>query len=155
MALAQLTPPTMALHYSCHRPTAPNPVTAIAKRWRGRERAQITTVIAKRVQVRRALIYIEQSVELALNKFVFEPNVAQTWVTVISMIGSFLRGVWQAGGLMGASPAEAFSVQCGLGSTMTADDILARRMIVQIKLQMVRPAEFMVLTFQQQMQGSG
>ena len=54
------------------------------------------------IQVRRALIYIEQSVELALNKFVFEPNVAQTWVTVASMIGSFLRGVWQAGGLMGA-----------------------------------------------------
>jgi phage tail sheath protein FI len=105
------------------------------------------------IQVRRALIYIEQSVELALNKFVFAPNVAQTWVTVSSMIGSFLRGVWQAGGLMGATPAEAFSVQCGLGSTMTADDVLQGRMIVQIKLTMVHPAEFIVLTFQQQMQG--
>jgi phage tail sheath protein FI len=105
------------------------------------------------IQVRRALIYIEQSVELALNKFVFAPNVAQTWVTVTSMIGSFLRGVWQAGGLMGASPAEAFSIQCGLGSTMTAQDVLEGRMIVQIKLTMVRPAEFIVLTFQQQMQG--
>jgi hypothetical protein len=105
------------------------------------------------IQVRRALIYIEQSVELALNKFVFAPNVAQTWVTVSSMIGSFLRGVWQAGGLMGASPTEAFSVQCGLGSTMTADDVLQGKMIVQIKLTMVHPAEFIVLTFQQQMQG--
>jgi phage tail sheath protein FI len=105
------------------------------------------------IQVRRALIYIEQSVELALNKFVFAPNVAQTWVTVTSMVGSFLRGVWQAGGLMGASPAEAFSVQCGLGSTMTAQDVLEGRMIVQIKLTMVHPAEFIVLTFQQQMQG--
>lgn len=105
------------------------------------------------IQVRRALIYIEQSVELALNKFVFEPNVAQTWVTVASMIGSFLRGVWQAGGLMGAAPTDAYSVQCGLGSTMTAQDVLEGRMIVQIKLTMVRPAEFIVLTFQQQMQG--
>ncbi|MEA2822592.1 MAG: uncharacterized protein QOJ86_4596 [Bradyrhizobium sp.] len=105
------------------------------------------------IQVRRALIYIEQSVELALNKFVFAPNVAQTWVTVTSMVGSFLRGVWQAGGLMGASPTEAFSVQCGLGSTMTAQDVLEGRMIVQIKLTMVHPAEFIVLTFQQQMQG--
>lgn len=105
------------------------------------------------IQVRRALIYIEQSVELALNKFVFEPNVAQTWVTVTSMVGSFLRGLWQAGGLMGASPQEAFTVQCGLGSTMTADDVLAGRMIVQIKLSMVRPAEFIILTFRQQMQG--
>lgn len=107
------------------------------------------------IQVRRALIYIEQSVELALNKFVFEPNVAQTWVTVTSMIGSFLRGVWQAGGLMGASPTEAFTVQCGLGSTMTADDVLQGKMIVLIKLTMVHPAEFIVLTFQQQMQGAG
>jgi uncharacterized protein len=105
------------------------------------------------IQVRRALIYIEQSVELALNKFVFEPNVGRTWVTVASMVGGFLRGVWQAGGLMGATPNEAFSVQCGLGSTMTAQDVLEGRMIVQIKLQMVRPAEFIVLTFQQQMQG--
>jgi phage tail sheath protein FI len=105
------------------------------------------------IQVRRALIYIEQSVELALNKFVFEPNVAQTWVTVTSMVGTFLRGVWQAGGLMGASPAEAFSVQCGLGSTMTAQDVLEGKMIVQIKLTMIHPAEFIVLTFQQQMQG--
>jgi Bacteriophage tail sheath protein len=104
------------------------------------------------IQVRRALIYIEQSVELALNKFVFEPNVAQTWVTVTSMIGSFLRGMWQAGGLMGASPAEAFTVQCSLGSTMTAQDVLAGKMIVQIKLQMVHSPEFIVLTFQQLMQ---
>jgi Bacteriophage tail sheath protein len=105
------------------------------------------------IQVRRALIYIEQSVELALNKFVFEPNVAQTWVTVTSMISSFLRGFWAAGGLMGATPTEAFTIQCGLGSTMTAQDILEGRMIVQIKLQMVHPAEFIVLAFQQQMQG--
>ncbi|MEA2880302.1 MAG: uncharacterized protein QOF14_5498 [Hyphomicrobiales bacterium] len=105
------------------------------------------------IQVRRALIYIEQSVELALNKFVFEPNVGRTWVTVASMVGGFLRGVWQAGGLMGATPNEAFSVQCGLGSTMTAQDVLEGRMIVQIKLQMVRPAEFIILSFQQQMQG--
>lgn len=107
------------------------------------------------IQVRRTLIYIEQSVELALNKFVFEPNVAQTWVTVSSMIGAFLRGLWSQGGLMGATPEEAFSVQCGLGSTMTAQDVLEGRMIVQIKLQMVRPAEFIVLTFKQQMQGGG
>lgn len=105
------------------------------------------------IQVRRALIYIEQSIELALNKFVFEPNVAQTWVNVASMVGSFLRGVWQAGGLMGAAPQEAYSVQCGLGSTMTAQDVLEGRMIVKVKLTMVHPAEFIILTFQQQMQG--
>jgi phage tail sheath protein FI len=105
------------------------------------------------IQVRRALIYIEQSVQLALNKFVFEPNVAQTWVAATSMIESFLLGMWQAGGLMGATPAVSFYVRCGPGSTMTADDVLQGRMIVQIGMAMVHPAEFIVLRFQQQVQG--
>ena len=105
------------------------------------------------IQVRRCLIYVEQSVKLALNQFVFAPNVAQTWVTVTSMLGSFLRNLWSAGGLMGSTPTEAYTVQCGLGSTMTAQDILDGYMKVQVTLQMVHPAEFIVLTFQQEMQG--
>jgi hypothetical protein len=105
------------------------------------------------IQVRRTMIFIEQSVKDALTNFVFAPNTAQTWVTVVSMIESFLHGVWAAGGLMGSSPAEAFSVQCGVPVTMTADDILNGNMRVQITLQMVHPAEFIMLTFQQQMAG--
>ena len=107
------------------------------------------------IQVRRTMIFIEQSVKTALNAFVFAPNTAQTWVTVASMIESFLHGVWSAGGLMGASPNEAYKVQVGLGSTMTPTDVLEGRMIVQITLQMVRPAEFIVLTFRQQMLAAG
>ena len=56
------------------------------------------------IQVRRTMIYIEQSIKVALNRFVFAPNTAQTWVTVTSMIESFLHGVWARGGLMGTSP---------------------------------------------------
>ena len=105
------------------------------------------------IQVRRTMIYIEQSVKTALNRFVFAPNTAQTWVTVTSMIESFLHGVWAAGGLMGTSAQQAYNVQCGLGSTMTPDDILNGNMVVQIVLQMVHPAEFIELTFKQQMLG--
>jgi Bacteriophage tail sheath protein len=105
------------------------------------------------VQVRRTMIFIEQSVKTALNSFVFAPNTAQTWVTVVSMIESFLHGVWSAGGLMGASPGEAYNVQAGLGSTMTPIDVLEGRMLVQITLQMIHPAEFIELTFRQQMLG--
>jgi phage tail sheath protein FI len=103
------------------------------------------------IQVRRTMIYIEQSVKTALNRFVFAPNTAQTWVTVTSMIESFLHGVWARGGLMGTSAQQAYNVQCGLGSTMTPDDILNGNMIVQVVLQMVHPAEFIQLTFKQQM----
>lgn len=107
------------------------------------------------IQVRRTLIYIEQSIKAALNQFVFAPNDGQTWVTVTSMISNFLQGLWSQGGLMGAKASEAFSVQCGLGSTMTGLDVLQGYMRVQVTLQMIHPAEFIELTFKQQMQGVG
>jgi len=105
------------------------------------------------IQVRRTLIYIEQSIKNALNQFVFAPNNGQTWTTVTSTVSGFLQGVWSQGGLMGATASEAFTVQCGLGSTMTGKDILDGYMIVQVTLQMIRPAEFIELTFKQTMEG--
>jgi phage tail sheath protein FI len=105
------------------------------------------------IQVRRTLIYIEQSIKNALNQFVFAANTGQTWTTVTSTVSSFLQTVWSQGGLMGATAAEAFSVQCGLGSTMTGKDVLEGYMIVQVTLQMIRPAEFIELTFKQKMEG--
>lgn len=107
------------------------------------------------VQVRRTLIYLEQSIKNALNQFVFAANEGNTWVTVVSTISSFLQGFWSQGGLMGATAAEAFKVECGLNSTMTPMDILQGYMVVQVTLQMIRPAEFIELTFKQKMEGLG
>jgi hypothetical protein len=107
------------------------------------------------IQVRRTLIYIEQSIKAALDPFVFAPNTGQTWATVVAMVSGFLQGVWAQGGLMGATPAEAFTVQCGLGSTMTGTDVLNGYMIVQVTLSLIRPAEFIEITFKQTMQGVG
>ncbi|HNC42699.1 MAG TPA: phage tail sheath subtilisin-like domain-containing protein, partial [Acidobacteriota bacterium] len=107
------------------------------------------------IQVRRTLITVEQSIKLSLDKFVFAANDANTWVTVVSMISNYLQGFWSQGGLMGSTAQEAFSVQCGLGSTMTPMDVLEGYMIVQVTLQMIRPAEFIELTFKQKMEGLG
>ncbi len=104
--------------------------------------------------VRRTAIYIEQSCELATKSFVFEPNNANTWMSVCSMIKSFLTNLWQQGGLQGAKPEEAFNVQCGLGTTMTPQDILEGYMIVSVMVAITRPAEFIVLTINQKMQPS-
>jgi uncharacterized protein len=103
------------------------------------------------LSVRRTMIFLEQSCKLACHPYVFEPNDKNTWEGVKAMIGSFLTSVWKQGGLQGASAAEAFSVQCGLGTTMTGDDILNGFMNVTIKVAVVHPAEFIVLTFQQEM----
>jgi phage tail sheath protein FI len=105
----------------------------------------------KYLQVRRTMIYIEQSVKLAARAYVFEPNNKNTWEAVKAMTGSFLADVWKAGGLMGATPADAFSVDCDLGTTMTGDDVLNGYMNITVKVAVIRPAEFIVLTFQQLM----
>jgi hypothetical protein len=103
------------------------------------------------IQVRRTLIYVEQSVKLALKTYVFAANDATTWSAVTANIGSFLTGLWQRGGLMGAKPDEAFGVVCGLDVTMTQKDVLDGYMIVAVTLQMIHPAEFIELTFTQKM----
>ncbi len=104
------------------------------------------------INVRRTLIYIEQSVKDAAKAYVFAPNDAGTWVNVQSMISSFLTGLWKQGGLVGPKPADAFSVSVGLGSTMTGEDILNGIMRVAVKVAVSHPAEFIEITFQQEMQ---
>lgn len=107
------------------------------------------------INVRRTMIMLEQSIKFAAEPFVFRPNDSNTWVAIRSMIGSFLRGQWQAGALVGSSEDEAFQVDCGLGSTMTPQDILDGYMKISVKVAISRPAEFIVITFQQKMPGGG
>ncbi|MBV1923450.1 MAG: phage tail sheath subtilisin-like domain-containing protein [Flavobacteriaceae bacterium] len=105
----------------------------------------------KYLSIRRTMIYLEQSCKLAAQAYVFEPNNKNTWEGVKAMISSFLSGIWKQGGLQGASASDAFSVECGLGSTMTPEDILQGFMNITIKVAVSHPAEFIVITFQQQM----
>ncbi|WP_244593027.1 phage tail sheath family protein [Pukyongia salina] len=104
------------------------------------------------VNVRRTLIFLEQSIKEAAKTYVFAPNDANTWVTVKSMISNFLTGVWKQGGLVGPKPADAYSVSVGLGTTMTNEDIQLGIMRVMVKVAVSHPAEFIEITFQQQMQ---
>jgi phage tail sheath protein FI len=70
------------------------------------------------------------------------------------MIENFLTLQWRQGALAGATPKDAFFVKVGLGETMTAQDILEGRMIVEIGMAAVRPAEFIILRFSHIMQKS-
>ncbi|MBB2147964.1 phage tail sheath family protein [Pedobacter gandavensis] len=108
----------------------------------------------KYINVRRTLIMIEQSLKAATRAYVFEPNNANTWLTVKSMFNNFLTNLWKQGALAGAAPEQAFEVNIGLGSTMTPTDILDGKMLITVKVAIVRPAEFIVITFQQQLQQS-
>ena len=106
------------------------------------------------INVRRTMIMLEQSIKVAAEAYVFAPNDASTWVTVKSMIENFLTNQWKAGALAGTKPADAFDVAVGLGSTMTGNDILDGYMRVTVRVAVTRPAEFIVITFQQKMQTS-
>jgi hypothetical protein len=103
------------------------------------------------LSVRRTMTFLEQSCKLAARAYVFEPNDKNTWTGVIAMISSFLNGIWKEGGLQGASAADAFSVECGLGTTMTAEDLLNGYLKVTVKVSVVYPAEFIVFNFSQEM----
>jgi uncharacterized protein len=104
------------------------------------------------INVRRTLIMLEESIRLACKAKVFEPNAAGTWVTVRSMIENFLLTLWKQGCLAGATPQDAFSVLVGAGQTMTQQDLDEGIMRVTVLVALVRPAEFIEITFQQTMQ---
>jgi phage tail sheath protein FI len=106
------------------------------------------------VPVRRFFNMAEESIKKATEPFVFEPNDANTWVRVRAMIENFLTVQWRQGALAGATPAQAYYVKVGLGETMTAQDILEGRMIVEVGMAVVRPAEFIILKFAHKMQVS-
>ncbi|MDI1324961.1 MAG: phage tail sheath subtilisin-like domain-containing protein [Algoriphagus sp.] len=104
------------------------------------------------ISVKRTALMIQDSIGLALKAFVFEPNDANTWITVKSMVENFLMDLWKNGALMGNKPDQAFSVKIGLGETITSQDILEKRMIMTVLLALVRPAEFIVISFSQKME---
>jgi phage tail sheath protein FI len=103
------------------------------------------------ISVRRFFNMVEESTKNATEAFVFEPNDANTWVKVQAMIENFLSTLWRQGALQGIKPEHAFYVAVGLGKTMTALDILEGRMIIEIGMAVVRPAEFIILRFSHKM----
>lgn len=103
------------------------------------------------ISVRRFFNMVEESTKNATEQFVFEPNDRNTWVRVKSMIENYLTQQWKAGALMGTTTREAFFVKVGLGETMSELDILEGRMIVEIGMAVVRPAEFIILKFMHKM----
>ena len=106
------------------------------------------------ISVRRTVSMIELSIKYVVESFVFAPNDSNTWSMLKAMITNFLTNRWNEGALAGATPEDAFSVEVGLGSTMTAEDILEGYLRIFVKIAVTRPAEFIVITFEQQMQTS-
>lgn len=102
----------------------------------------------KYLNVRRLFIYVEESIKANTNWVVFEPNSTTLWNRVTRTIETFLATCWRDGALAGSTPFEAFFVECG-PTTMTQDDIDNGRLICQIGIAPVKPAEFVIFRITQ------
>ena len=105
----------------------------------------------KYIATKRTAIFIEQSCRETLKGYLVQPNDSYTWAAVNSVINSFLTELWKEGALVGAKPSDAFTVACGLGATMTATDILNGYIILNIKVAITRPAEYIDITITEKM----
>lgn len=97
----------------------------------------------KYVSVRRLFIFLERSIYEGTQWVVFEPNNTALWDRVTDTLRLFLREQWRSGALFGRTEAQAFFVTCD-ERTMTQDDILNGRLICEVGIAPVRPAEFVI-----------
>jgi len=97
----------------------------------------------KYLNVRRYFAYLERSIDKHTQWAVFEPNGEQLWANVRRTIEDFLLNEWQKGALLGEKPEKAFFVRCDR-STMSQNDLDNGRLVCQIGVAPLKPAEFVV-----------
>jgi len=107
----------------------------------------------KYISVRRLFIFLEASLDQGTQWAVFEPNDQRLWNRLIQSVSAFLTTVWREGGLMGATADQAFFVKCGY-DTMSQDDIDNGRLIMEVGVAPVFPAEFVIIRIGQWAGGS-
>ena len=101
------------------------------------------------VPVRRLFDTVERDVSRAMEGMMFEPNNQPTWEKVRAAVYNYLYRLWDQGALLGTKPEQAFYINVGLGVTMTQTQINQGELIVEVGLNAVRPVEFIILRFTQ------
>ncbi len=97
----------------------------------------------KYVNVRRYFLYLERSIDKSTQWVVFEPNGERLWANVRTTVEDFLYNEWFNGRLLGSSPKQAYFVRCDR-STMTQNDLDNGRLVCEIGVAPLRPAEFVI-----------
>jgi phage tail sheath protein FI len=97
----------------------------------------------KYVNLRRYFAYLEHSIDKGTQWAVFEPNGEALWANIRRTIEDFLFNEWVSGALLGDKPEKAFFVRCDR-STMTQNDLDNGRLVCQIGIAPLRPAEFVI-----------
>jgi phage tail sheath protein FI len=100
------------------------------------------------VNVRRLFNFVEKSIDNGTQWVVFEPNDFYTWEKVSRDVIAFLTRVWRDGALFGLTQGQAFYVKCD-EELNTVEERDAGRMIVEIGIAPVKPAEFVIFRISQ------
>ena len=98
--------------------------------------------------MRRYSIYLERSIETGTQWAVFENNTAQLWNQIRTTIENFLLAEWKRGCIVGSKPEQAFFVRCDR-STMRQSDLAHGRLICDVGVALIKPAEFVIFRIAQ------
>jgi uncharacterized protein len=101
----------------------------------------------------RLLRMVKATLTRACKGLAFEPNEARTWAAARSGVGNFLDLLWRQGALVGDRYEQAYFVRCGLGQTMSEHDVRNGRLVIDIGLACLRPAEFYSIELEMQLSG--
>ena len=102
----------------------------------------------KYLNVRRLINMIEESIAESTRWIVFEPNDRTLWNAIRRDVSAFLMGYWRDGALMGSTPEQAFYVKCDEENN-PAESIDLGRVVIEIGLAPVKPAEFVMFKISQ------
>lgn len=100
------------------------------------------------INVRRLFNMIETAIMQGTQWAVFEPNDIKLWEGVKRTLNAFLRGLWRDGALFGATPEQAFFVKCD-AETNPPDSIDEGKLVVEVGIAPVKPAEFVIFRISQ------
>jgi phage tail sheath protein FI len=102
----------------------------------------------KYINVRRLMLFMEESIDEGTQFVVFEPNNPALWQRIIRSVSAFLTNVWRSGALFGLTPEEAFYVKCD-ETTNPPDVRELGQVVTEIGVAIVKPAEFVIFRITQ------
>lgn len=147
--IAGLVRPVTRVHLQALNPRGVNAIVDFPGRaclaWGARTLAPPADHQRRYLPVQRLALFLRESLRQGLFWVAESANDAALWASLRLSVAAFLDGLHRAGAFQGASPRQAYFVRCGLGDTMTPDDLARRRVVLLLGVAVMKPEEFMVL----------
>lgn len=99
----------------------------------------------KYIASERMARWVEAHIDNYLKRFRLHRNAPRLWDRVERSVEGYLNSLFRKGALQGSKASHAYFVKVGLGQTMMATDVQQGRLIVEVGVAFLKPAEFRVL----------